>query len=35
MYHNKFNSDQITDIFNNLIRITEQDKCGELLQGLV
>lgn len=32
MYHNR--EDHITDIFNNLIRITEQDNCGELLQGL-
>lgn len=32
MYHNQ--TDRITDIFNNLIRITEQDNCGELLQGL-
>ena len=32
MYHNR--ADRITDIFNNLIRITEQDNCGELLQGL-
>jgi len=32
MYHNR--EDRITDIFNNLIRITEQDNCGELLQGL-
>lgn len=32
MYHN--NTDRITDIFNNLIKITEQDNCGELLQGL-
>jgi len=32
MYHN--HADRITDIFNNLIRITEQDNCGELLQGL-
>ena len=32
MYHNQ--TDRITDIFNNLIRITGQDNCGELLQGL-
>ena len=32
MYHNQ--ADRITNIFNNLIRITEQDNCGELLQGL-
>ena len=32
MSHNR--EDHITDIFNNLIRITEQDNCGELLQGL-
>lgn len=32
MYHSR--EDRITDIFNNLIKITEQDNCGELLQGL-
>ena len=32
MYHNQ--TDRITDIFNNLIRTTGQDNCGELLQGL-
>ena len=32
MYHSR--EDRITNIFNNLIKITEQDKCGELLQGL-
>jgi hypothetical protein len=32
MYHNS--TDRITDIFNNLIKITEQDNCGELLEAL-
>ena len=32
MYHSR--EDRITNIFNNLIKITEQDNCGELLQGL-
>lgn len=34
MYHNDYYSDRITNIFNSLIKITEMDNLGELLQGL-